>query len=65
MGIWDFLQFIGSFNSCSSECSEISDGDVDAKRRKICMGEIDHQECPSSTQGKSSAANIGDSGKEL
>ncbi|KAF7145300.1 hypothetical protein RHSIM_Rhsim04G0169300 [Rhododendron simsii] len=52
-------QFIGSFNSCSSECSEISDGDVDAKRRKICMGEIDHQECPSSTQGKSSAANIG------
>ncbi|KAI8560715.1 hypothetical protein RHMOL_Rhmol04G0277800 [Rhododendron molle] len=53
-------QFIGSFNSCSSECSEISDGDVDAKRRKICMGEIDCQECPSSTQGKSSSAsNIG------
>ncbi|KAG5554110.1 hypothetical protein RHGRI_011850 [Rhododendron griersonianum] len=52
-------QFIGSFNSCSSECPKISDGDVDAKRRKICMGEIDHQECPSSTQGKSSAANIG------
>lgn len=51
------LQFIGSSKSCNSEGLKISDEITDAKRRKVCTGEID-VESINCVESKSSTALI-------
>ncbi|CAL5339133.1 unnamed protein product [Camellia sinensis] len=51
---------IGIFNCSIHVSSESSDANVAAKRRKLCVLELD-SECPSSIESKSAASNFGDS----
>ncbi|THG14348.1 hypothetical protein TEA_018902 [Camellia sinensis var. sinensis] len=55
---------IGIFNCSIYVSSESSDANVAAKRRKLCVLELD-SECPSSIESKSAASNFGDSSGKL
>ncbi|PSR84881.1 Checkpoint protein like [Actinidia chinensis var. chinensis] len=57
-------KFVGLFNIGSSESLKSSDANVVAKRRKICMGEVDG-ECPTSIESKDAAASSVDSSGKL
>ena len=61
IGNYHFLQCIGTFNSCNSENLGTSDENDSAKRRKLCVVEVD-VECVNGVESKSTTSISSESG---